>query len=462
MGNLFDNVMKELLSALRRRVFRFHFHEMVHSVLVVLSLLGIINELPVTTATRDDVLVPEMLLRTPTIRSRRRASGIVTHRGQYLHEIESSFLVDFSLRNVGNRTRHVSIHRTPFSTSELTYNLIAPSNDFFHTGIVAEETGYGFERAIALRPGETLTNEIDFSLTTQVTSDAVESGVAKLLVEFDLNVVEDDAVGSTGSTRRIKMQTNVAIERGAGIPIFDHRRRMDVYDTDSSFYGTGAEVRLTNETDTYQNVPYWHAVCGDFPDSMTGYVYPPDNSSAPCSALTSYCDAQLETVCPLTCGKCKDRLDIFVKPYEERSFVTDGHCTTEQMSLIAQAEQTKMSMCSTLLYCTEKRTTECEAAVERWFGGASANQTNWEVLRSGYARICSVTNYTYNCDPEHTHVCTYSLPLIMTNHLLIQIQPTASVTGVINFNYVGSENTYDIADEYLQSDIPTVDQNGYI
>ena len=81
--------------------------------------------------------------------------------------------------------------------------------------------------------------------------------------------------------------------------------------------------------------------------------------------------------------------------------------TPAEKNLLIQSDHRKDNMCATLLYCFEKKTTDCQNAVRKWWGGDASDTTQWEQLRAGYTRMCSSTNYIYELNPTQNCPMVY-------------------------------------------------------
>ena len=97
----------------------------------------------------------------------------------------------------------------------------------------------------------------------------------------------------------------------------------------------------------------------------------------------------------------------WTRPWNDKTFTVLNEYTTAEKNLLIQSDRRKDDMCATLLYCFEKKTTDCQSAVTKWWGGDASDTTEWEQLRTGYARICSATNYEYELNPTQNCQMTY-------------------------------------------------------
>ena len=89
----------------------------------------------------------------------------------------------------------------------------------------------------------------------------------------------------------------------------------------------------------------------------------------------------------------------WTKPWNDKTFTVVNEYSTAEKNLLIQSDRRKDDMCATLMYCFDKKTTDCQNAVRKWWGGDASSTTEWETLRAGYARMCSSTNYRYELNP---------------------------------------------------------------
>lgn len=163
-------------------------------------------------------------------------------------------------------------------------------------------------------------------------------------------------------------------------------------------------------TTAYAGVPYWHYVCEDGPPESTGYA-DANGDPAPCNVLSSFCSEsnnQAAINCPITCGTCAKAEAQWEKPWNDKSFRTSDECSNNQITVLNQVDQQKDQFCANMLYCLESKSPECDEVIEKWFGGTSADETQWATLRSGFAKACSASDYEYQCLPQENCSITYS------------------------------------------------------
>jgi len=176
----------------------------------------------------------------------------------------------------------------------------------------------------------------------------------------------------------------------------------------------------------YGNVPYWNYVCAD-DDNAHGFTYssgPNKGSKVPCAGLKTYCDS-VKSACPHTCGICGTSASAAAnwnKPYEAKAYTNkdcdsgNGDAYWKKLDLLTGAEDDKRNMCANMLYCLQNPSNAaCSDVVKKWFGvtggalSASSNAANLATLKTGYTKICSATNYKYECTPTSNCKITFTL-----------------------------------------------------
>lgn len=187
-------------------------------------------------------------------------------------------------------------------------------------------------------------------------------------------------------------------------------------ETRSSHTHSGGQLSQTSSssvalsTTPFTGVPYWNYVCEDGPPESTGYTYE-NGDPAPCNVLGAYCNEgnnQAAINCPITCGTCAKAEAQWEKPWNDKSFETSAECSIDQVPVLNQVDQQKDQFCANMLYCLESKSPECDEVIEKWFGGTSADETEWTTLRSGFAKVCSASDYEYQCLPQQNCSITYS------------------------------------------------------
>jgi hypothetical protein len=171
-----------------------------------------------------------------------------------------------------------------------------------------------------------------------------------------------------------------------------------------------ASSSVALSTTPYAGVPYWSYVCEDVPPESTAYTYS-NGDPAPCNALSSFCSNDnnvVATNCPITCGTCAKAEAKWEKPWNDKSYETSAACSSDQVTVLNQADQQKDQFCTNMLHCLESKSPECNEVIEKWFGGTSTDETQWATLRSGFAKVCSASDYEYQCLPQENCSITYS------------------------------------------------------
>ena len=349
------------------------------------------------------IFTGELRVLTDPIVAKPAASGLTDSAGRYLHEIEGGFRLEFSLTNASTAPRQISLRQTPLSSDLITSNFFGPSPDLYHSGIIAEYEGT-LDEYVTLPPGEKLNQVLDFGTVTQI---AKTSGEVQVEIGFELRLLEQDSGRIVSIPLRTAAPYAVAVRPGAKIiiPGRPESAASSLPATPRTASVTTASSSVKISTAEYPGVPYWNYVCEDVSADMTGYTYA-DGTPAPCSVLGAYC-GDLDTACPVSCGTCATANASWTKPWSDKSYETAA-CDADEISVLSQAESVKNDFCASALYCLESKTTACEDLVQRWFGGRSDDADEWATLRTGFAKICSASDYDYQCAPTDNCAITFS------------------------------------------------------
>ncbi len=361
------------------------------------------DETTQTCENKLNIFTGEVRVLTNPIVAKPAASGLTDSAGRYLHEIEGGFRLEFSLTNASSAPRLISLRQTPLSSDLITSNFFGPSPDLYHSGIIAEYEGT-LDEYVTLPPGEKLNQVLDFGTVTQI---AKTSGEVQVEIGFELRLLEQDSGRIVSIPLRTAAPYAVAVRPGAKIiiPGRPESGASSLPATPRTASVTTASSSVKISTAEYPGVPYWNYICEDVSADMTGYTYG-DGTPAPCSALGAYCD-NLETACPVSCGTCATANASWTTPWSDKSYETTA-CDAGEVSVLSQADSVKNDFCASALYCLESKTTACEDLVQRWFGGRSDDADEWATLRTGFAKICSASNYDYQCAPTDNCEITFS------------------------------------------------------
>ena len=349
------------------------------------------------------IFTGELRVLTDPIVAKPAASGLTDSAGRYLHEIEGGFRLEFSLTNASSAPRQISLRQTPLSSDLITSNFFGPSPDLYHSGIIAEYEGT-LDEYVTLPPGEKLNQVLDFGTVTQI---AKTTGEVQVEIGFELRLLEQDSGRIVSIPLRTAAPYAVAVRPGAKIiiPGRPESAASSLPATPRTASVTTASSSVKISTAEYPGVPYWNYVCEDVSADMTGYTYA-DGTPAPCSVLGAYC-GDLETACPVSCGTCATANASWTTPWSDKSYETAA-CDADEISVLSQADSVKNDFCASALYCLESKTTACEDLVQRWFGGRSDDADEWATLRTGFAKICSASDYDYQCAPTDNCAITFS------------------------------------------------------
>lgn len=147
--------------------------------------------------------------------------------------------------------------------------------------------------------------------------------------------------------------------------------------------------------------PYWHAECID---DETQHGYTVSGRQATCTELkeNNYCatDENVNAACPLTCDTCPAALRRWAKPQDEKTYTINNNCLATQEAFIHNTTLTLKKICAATMYCLETKSELCQQSANTWFGGNASDTTNWDILRSGFIKICSTDFFSFNCAPQ--------------------------------------------------------------
>ena len=184
----------------------------------------------------SSVLEGELQVVSESVRVKSQTSGLRTRSGKYLHEIESEFLVRYTVRNVYERDLIISVHQTPLSDATLTQNVISDhQEDFHYVGIIAEDIGE-FGEFVRLQPNETLSRVFDLAPHVQV---SLTEGRTRLWLDFEMRTF-DETFSLAGSFDMTETSTNeINIVRG-------HTIQLEIQDSNENSDEDGTRRRLSS------------------------------------------------------------------------------------------------------------------------------------------------------------------------------------------------------------------------
>ena len=184
----------------------------------------------------SSVLEGELQVVSESVRVKSQTSGLRTRSGKYLHEIESEFLVRYTVRNVYERDLIISVHQTPLSDATLTQNVISDhQEDFHYVGIIAEDIGE-FGEFVRLQPNETLSRVFDLAPHVQV---SLTEGRTRLWLDFEMRTF-DETFSLAGSFDMKETSTNeINIVRG-------HTIQLEIQDSNENSDEDGTRRRLSS------------------------------------------------------------------------------------------------------------------------------------------------------------------------------------------------------------------------
>eukprot|EP00468_Gymnochlora_sp_CCMP2014_P008383 CAMPEP_0167765892 /NCGR_PEP_ID=MMETSP0110_2-20121227/14982_1 /TAXON_ID=629695 /ORGANISM="Gymnochlora sp., Strain CCMP2014" /LENGTH=578 /DNA_ID=CAMNT_0007653741 /DNA_START=9 /DNA_END=1745 /DNA_ORIENTATION=- len=343
------------------------------------------------------------------------STGQVDHLGAPLYAFKGAYYATFSLTNTRTTQIFIVTRQTPLEadpTGAPTDNFVSNSTFFHYSGVISE-VGGTFENFILLEPGQTVTNRLNLSPNTVVTKT---QGTVNLGFSFSLFVHDPNTSNNAKSFIITTPNVAVSISQSPGIPIDAPLPNSTTLSSDSS------SVQYTGSSDRYRNVPYWNYVCAD-DESAHGFTYSSGSlkgQKVPCSVLSNmgYC-SQVASACPVSCNACGNGNDKWNKPYDTKLWTHEG-CTSsnrrhKNSNLLSQAESTKKQLCANMLYCmAHPENSACRDVVDEWFGiygsslTSSSNKEQLNTLTAGWAKICSSSNYKYQCNPTASCQITFS------------------------------------------------------
>lgn len=322
-------------------------------------------------------------------------SGLRDPRDRHLYKIEGSFLVEYTLTNLDTEARLVGVHQTPLSNRKITYNLLSRCSDLFHVGIISHDIGE-FNEYILVEAGAMVRHTFDLGPTTAV---AVTSGTVEIKLGFLLRLY--DTAEKTANHIQIEMRTDGTHVVVAQAPAI-HLGNLTALRGGRRARRAASSIEIA--TSGYRGVPYWQYACyddGSRAPYTCGNCGVSGDCPCTCAQLSFACTSDsVKAACPFTCGnQCAALEAQWTKPWLNKSYTTIDAFTANELSRLQDADRLKDRFCATALFCLENRSFTCEIGLKKWFGGTFQDTAQVEILRKGFTKMCSATNYIYVGNP---------------------------------------------------------------
>jgi len=331
---------------------------------------------------------------------------ILKANGKAMFRSKNPIQIRCKVRNMGDKPVAMATRGTPWDMTvtdgkrNWASNFFPFTDQIYYSGLIKEEEGEFEMDEVLVIPATRKwikTPTIDITDLIAFTMDRTKQ---LEIVDFDLSFEVyflDGNCESENDCSSLKVQTTA-------IPLLAKWGKLP-----TAVMSPGDRIRqiledeiaaLRNNPDT--GVPEYTPDCIDEPELLPYNCGGTEGSNGcKCSwKQFSQCGtARIRGACRQTCNACEQDAKRWVDPSQPRKY-SFSNCAEWQKEFIRDSEASKMEICRNVLYGLEagKGSAATNTIFKRWTGRDT--DTDYELFKNGFMKICSADDYTYECKPS--------------------------------------------------------------